>query len=916
MLRAAIGWPGRGQRLPYNRERMALAAGTRLGPYEIVAPAGAGGMGEVYRARDTRLDRTVAIKVLSSALTSNAELKARFEREARAISQLQHPHICTLYDIGHQDGLDFLVMEYLEGETLLDRLRRGPLPLEQVLKIGVEMADALDRAHQAGIVHRDLKPGNVMLTRSGAKLLDFGLAKGLVAPAAAAASGTPAGMPPLLSAAMTLESPSPQLSPLTQQGAVVGTVQYMAPEQIEGKDADVRSDIFALGSVLYEMTTGKRAFAGKSQLSVASAILEKDPEPITSVQPRTPAPLDHVILRCLAKNPDERWQSVRDCKLELAWIAEHPQGAATVSATPASRWHKPALVAAALIIALIAIVAVWRWLQPRSAAPVVRFTLDPPAGSTLTELDWPLVAFTPDSSRLIINATRGNESMLWVKRMDKDEAEPLAGTEGAVRPFVSPDGDWIGFSVGHALKKISIHGGPTLSLCDCNVDWGGGTWVGDDTVVFTLTYQSGLYRVSSAGGKPQQLTTPEAGKGVLGHWWPQALPDGRHVLFTIFTTPAERSEVAVLDLNTGRVQTVLQGGFFARYASTGHVVFMRNGALLAVPFDAASLKVKGNPVPVLDGVAEADQNGDGQFALAGNGALAYIPSAAFDITKKFYWVSRKGEAQVITSEAQRFNNTMRLSPDGHRLAVAIGLTPDVWVHDLERGAWTRITHGPASNQEPVWTRDGKRLIYLSERPIFQLYAKAADGSGAEEQLTESQFDRHPSDVSPDGKWLAYWESNPESGPDIALLPLDGPQTPRSLVKTHGADQSAVFSTDGKWLAYDSNESGRREVYMQGLEPGSGRVQISTDGGWYPRFSRDGRELFYRNGDKMMAVSIATKNGELAVGKPAALFEGTYERPGFDVAPDGHFLMMKRDSTAPVRIQVVLNWTEELKAKFH
>jgi len=889
---------------------MPLTAGTRLGPYEIVAPAGAGGMGEVYRARDTRLDRTVAIKVLSSALTHNAELKARFEREARAISQLQHPHICTLYDIGHQDDIDFLVMEYLEGETLLDRLRRGPLPLEQVLKTGIEMADALDRAHQVGMVHRDLKPGNVMLTKAGAKLLDFGLAKGLAVPASAAAGGLSA---PLLSAAATLQSPSPQLSPLTQQGAVVGTVQYMAPEQIEGKDADARSDIFAFGAVLYEMATGKRAFAGKSQLSVASAILEKDPEPITAVEPRSPAALEHVVARCLAKNPDERWQNVRDCKLELAWVAEHPQVAAAASAKASARWPKPALIAAALV-AMLAVVAVWRSLQPQTPAPVVRFTVDPPTGATLTEMDWPLVTFTPDGSRLIMTATRGNDTMLWVKSMDSDEAEPLAGTEGALRQFVSPDGEWIGFSSGHGLKKISIHGGPMLSLCDCNVDWGGGTWVGSDTVVFTLTYQSGLYRVSSAGGKPQQLTTPDAAKGVLGHWWPQALPDGRHVLFTIFSTPADRSEIAVLDLNSGRIQTVLQGGFFARYIDTGHLVFMRNGALLAVPFNASSLKVKGDPVPLLDGVAESEQNGVGQFAIAANGTLAYIPAAALNIGKKLYWLNRKGEAQAITKDPQRFSNSLRLSPDGRRVAVSIGSPPDVWVHDLERGTWTRITNGPASNQEPVWTRDGKRLIFLSERPIFQLYSKSADGSGAEEQLTESQFDRHPTDVSADGKLLAYWESNPESGPDLALLPLDAPKTSRSFVKTHGSDQSGVFSPDSKWLAYESSESGRREVYIQGLEPGSGRLQVSPDGGWSPRWSHDGRELFYRNGDQLLAASVATKAGELAVGKPTLLFEGVFERPGYDVAPDGRFLVLRRDATAPVRVHVVLNWTGELRAK--
>ncbi len=889
---------------------MSLTPGTRLGPYEILSPIGAGGMGEVYRARDTRLERTVAVKIVSEHFSSDAERRQRFEREAKAISSLNHPHICTLYDVGRQDGVDFLVMEHLEGETLAHRLVRGPLPTEQLLRIGTEMAGALDKAHRQGVVHRDLKPGNVMLTKSGAKLLDFGLAKPVPLKLA---SGT--------SATVTAAKPT---SPITQQGIVVGTFQYMSPEQIEGKEADPRSDIFALGAVLYEMATGKRAFEGKSHISVASAVLEKQPEPISAVQPLAPVALEHVVKVCLAKDPEERWQSAADVARELRWIA---QQTTTMQASAAARFGFPRRTSALwMLVAVVALAtgALFSWLalhnQPSAATaqPKVRFTVEAPLQQATVDIANRVFEFSADGSRLAMVPGDGDHRYIYLRRMSELEAGRLENTQGAFNPFFSPDGRWIAYTVGRTLKRISVDGGVPQPVCDA--EWGGGTWLNDDTIVYTPAYITGLWQVSASGGTPRMLTTPDKSKGELGHWWPQVLPDQKSILFTIFHIPADRSRIGVLSLETGKVKAVLEGGMSARYVSSGHLLFARSGTLMAAPFDLRRLEVTGSPVPVLDGVAEEPTNGMAQYSVSSQGALAYLP-ASFQSKSKVVWVDRKGAAKPVSATEREYRADLRLSPDGRRLAVsAMAGNRDLWVHDMERGTWTRLTQWGGADFNPAWIVDGRQLVFVSERPIFELHRKAADGSGTEEVLGSGLYDRYPTGISPDGKLLAFTESHTETAGDIALLRLDGKGQPEPFLKTPFIEGGAVFSPDGRYLTYHSNESGRFEVYVTRYPGAQDRWQVSVDGGYGPLWSANGRELFYRNGDQMMAVAVQAGSG-FSAGRPYTVFEGRFENyfpwnRGYDVTRDGQrFVMVRREeSTAPVRVHVVLNWLDELKAR--
>ena len=590
---------------------MALAPGTHLGPYEILAPLGAGGMGEVYRARDTRLDRTVAIKILPAQFSSDPVRKQRFEREAKTISSLNHPNICVLHDVGSQDGMDYLVMECVEGETLAKRLEKGPLPLDQVLKIGAQIADALDKAHRSGVVHRDLKPGNIMLTQTGAKLLDFGLAK----PAA-----------PLASVA-TLTAALTQSSPMTERGAIVGTFQYMSPEQIEGKELDGRSDIFSLGAVLYEMLTGQRAFQGKSQLSVASAILEKEPAPISAVKPMTPDALDHAIRRCLAKDPEERWQTARDITGELKWVAEGgPQSGIAAPLARKSKWRERALAALASILAIALVGLVWhQTAKPRTSFSVVRFALTQPASEPLVTDLGPALAYSPDGRWLVSVVHKGETTQLYARELSSFEGKLLPGTEGAREPFFSPDSAWLGFMAEGKLKKIPVDGGSAIVLCEAP-ESDGAVWLPDDTIVFNADWKEGLRRVSVAGGKSLVLTQPDPQRGEASHWWPDMLPGGKEILFTDQKGPGEvESSIAMLSLKTGQWKTVIEEGAFPRYLSSGHILFLQRGAILAAPFDAEKLTVTGPSFPVLQAVMTDLGSGMAQIAVSRDGSLAYVP---------------------------------------------------------------------------------------------------------------------------------------------------------------------------------------------------------------------------------------------------------------------------------------------------
>jgi eukaryotic-like serine/threonine-protein kinase len=884
---------------------MPLSPGVRLGPYEILDAIGAGGMGEVYRARDTRLERTVAIKVLPQHLAHTSEARSRFEREARAVSALNHPHICVLHDVGSQDGTEYLVMEYLEGETLSARLEKGPLPLDVVLRCGVEIADALDKAHRQGIIHRDLKPGNIMLTKSGAKLLDFGLAKAAV-PLATVAT---------LTAAVT------RTTPITQQGRIVGTFQYMSPEQVEGKEVDARSDIFSFGAVLYEMVTGRRAFRGKSQLSVASAILEKDPEPISTLQPMTPPMMERAVKRCLAKEPDDRWQTARDLELELKWIVE---GGSQVMLVPniasgiRTRWRGALLWGVlSLLLAAITGLAIWN-LKPTPPRPVSRTVITLPPGQRLAGLDQTAVALSPDGTHLVYVAIQGGTQQLYLRPTDSLESRPLPGTEGAVDPFFSPDSQWLGFFAGNKLKKVSLSGGSAQTLGDAAFPHGA-SWGSQGIIAFAPTNVSALLQVPDAGGTPQPLSRLE--KGESTHRWPEFLPGGQVVLFTAGTAAGNfiNGQVAVQWVGTGERQNLVQGGTHPRYAPSGHLVYAEGGTLMAVPFDPQRFAVTGAAVPVVEGVLQSSF-GAAQYNFSATGSLVYIPGGVQAAELKLVWVNRNGAERPLAAPARPYIYP-RLSPDGRRVAVAIQeQKAQLWLYDLSRETMTRLTFEGNFSNYPAWTPDGKRIAFQSNKEgPGNIFWQLADGSGGLERLTTSEYSHYPMSSSPDGQLLAFTELNPTTGYDIWMLRM-GDRKAQPFLRTPFNETTPRFSPDGRWLAYVSDESGRNEIYMQPYPGPGGKWQISTEGGREPVWNRNGRELFYRIGGKMMAVEITTQPG-LSASKPRVLFEGRYEptvvtAANYDVSPDGQrFLMLKSGEVgeaARTQINVVLNWFEELK----
>ncbi len=893
---------------------MAILPGRRLGPYEILTAIGAGGMGEVYKARDTRLDRIVAIKVLPAHLADRAEWRERFEREAKTIASLNHPHICTLHDIGHQDEIDYLVMEYLEGETLAQRLLKGPLPLEQVLQYAIEIADALDKANRKGVTHRDLKPGNIMLTKTGTKLLDFGLAK-------LKQEAAPANVP--------LSDLPTAIDPLTAQGTIMGTLQYMAPEQLEGKEVDARTDIFAFGAVVYEMATRKRAFEGNTQASEISAIMSSNPPPMSSLQPMTPPALDRVVKRCLAKEPDERWQSPNDLTNELKWIAEggsQPVLAPFAAVKGIGALGRRGIVLSAGIFLLgsaIAGAAVWN-LKPVSAPapqPVTRTVIALPAGQQLAGLEYgPALALSPDGTHLAYVARQGGTQQIYLRAMDSLEATPIPGTEGAVNPFFSPDSRWLGFFAGRNLKKISVGGGAAVTLADATYS-GGASWSSQGIIVFATTVNGVLQQVLDAGGTPQPLSRFE--KGEASHRWPDFLPGGKALLFATAPNAINFTigQVAVQSVGTGERRNLLQGGMTPRYAPTGHLVYAQGGSLMAVPFDPQRLATTGAAVPVIEGVQQSPLSGAAQYSISGTGSLVYVSGSIQSAQSRLVWVSRNGVEQPLAAPAHAYL-TPRLSPDGRRVAVTITEQEShIWLYDLAREAWTRLTFEGNTNNGPVWTPDGKRIAFNSnkEGPL-NIFWKLADGSGGLERLTTSQYLHAPMSWSPDGQLLAFFEVNPTTQRDIWVLRMSDRKA-QPFLRTQFDEGVPQFSPDGRWLAFISNETGRHEVYVQSYPGPGGKWQISTEGGTEPAWNRNGRELFYRSGDKMMAVDITTQPG-FAAGTPRMLFEGRYDLAPFpttnyDVSPDGQrFLMVKpsEQETATTQINVVLNWFEELKRK--
>jgi Tol biopolymer transport system component len=889
---------------------MTLSEGTRLGPYEILASAGAGGMGEVYRARDTRLDRTVAIKVLPSHLSSNPEVRQRFDREARTISSLSHPHICALHDVGHQDGIDYLVMEFLEGETLTDRLSRGPLPVEQVLRYGIEIADALDKAHRQGIVHRDLKPGNIMITKSGVKLVDFGLAK--------LAAVSPAGSSSSVSILQTQAGMN-----LTQEGTILGTFQYMAPEQLEGKEADVRSDIFAFGAVLYEMATGQKAFAGKSQASLIASILSAEPPPISTVAPMTPPALDRVVKTCLAKDPDDRWQTAHDVMLQLKWIAEGGSQAgvpAPLVARRRSRERLAWIVAAVFAAAAIALVAV-NIARPRATLRPVRSTILPPEKTAyhfIGDGAGP-PALSPDGLQIAFTAKdTSGKSQLFIRALESAAPRALAGTEDAAHPFWSPDGRFLGFFAGGKLKRIEASGGPALTLCDAR-DARGGTWSKDGVILFEPQFRDPLFRIAANGGKATPATKFDASRKETTHRFPVFMPDGLHFLYLAGShTVGAESELHSIYMGSldGKPPTFLVNARSKPLYAAGHLLFVRQKTLMAQPFDAASGKLSGEPFPVVENVQEDSGFFTAVFSVSQNGTLAYQETGATVDQYQMTWYDRGGKKlESVGKQGEVW--APRLSHDGRRVAYSIGDPGDIWLEDFSRRLSTRLTFNPADDSIVVWSPDDTRIYFMSQRSAGgDIYQKPASGTGADELILSSSVQKNPTSVSPDGRTLLFQAVNPKTKTDLELLSLaDRKVTPfleTEFDETHGA-----FSPDGHWIAYASNESGRYEVYVQPFPGPGGKWQISNTGGTAPVWRRDGKEIFYLAPDRNL-MAVAIRAGAVFESEaPAALFQTRVRIDldrHFDVSADGQrFLMtMPLEDGASPPITLVQNWTALLR----
>ena len=895
---------------------MPLTPNTILGPYEIVSPLGAGGMGEVYRARDTRLDREVAIKVLPAHLTRSPEFKQRFEREAKSISQLTHPNICTLHDVGQHDGTDYLVMELLEGETLAQRLTRGALPLEQVLKVGVEIASALDAAHRKGVVHRDLKPGNVMLTKGGAKLLDFGLAK---------SSGVMDSDP----SAVTISQP------LTSKGTILGTFQYMAPEQLEGAEADARTDIFAFGAVLYEVATGKRAFDGASRASLIASIMATQPRPISELQPMTPPALDRLIRKCLAKDADARWQSAADVADELRWITESGSqvvsGASVSSRRRGSNRLAWSLTLLSLLAAAAVIVSYSGKLPGRPAS--VHATIVPPEGTTLvsTSIFAGPVVVSPDGSKLAFVARKGEgRTMLWVRPLGSFAPKALEGTEGATRPFWSADSQQLGFFADNKLKRVSAAGGPVLSVAD-GPNSRGGTWSQSGTIVYAPEYTGPLFAVPASGGAVRQVTELDSSRNEDTHRYPHFLPDGRHFLYLARASGAGAGRdpaIVVASLDSPERKIVVHNASNIAYAS-GHLLYVRQNILMAQPFDVNRLETTGEPVTVAQDVRMDERFSLGVFSASQNGILAY-QTGREKWESRLYWHDRSGKRLDSLGDSESyFPGFLNISPNGNRVSVGIldpGGLSDIWLIDLKTSVRSKLTAEPGDDTNAIWSPDGGQLIY-SVRATgggdATLFKKPAVSMGVKENLLSiPAVDLAPSSYSPDGKFMLYSVQPFGGKSDIFLLPLEGDRTPRPFVQTEQEESQGYFSPNGQWVAYISDATGRFEVYVAPFPGPGGTVQVSQNGGTEARWRADGKELFYFDANnRLMAAEVKSEGGNLEIGRIDPLFQ-TRETwmPGegvrYDTSEDGQrfLLLVPQDDPTTSNISLVVNWPEELKDK--
>jgi hypothetical protein len=909
---------------------LALTPGTRLGVYEITASIGEGGMGQVFRARDTRLDRDVAIKILPEAFAHDADRLARLQREAKTLASLNHPNIAAIYGLEESGGITALVMELVEGDDLSQRIARGAIPIDESLAIAKQIAEALEAAHEQGIVHRDLKPANIKVRPDGTvKVLDLGLAK---------ATEPAAGSSPSVSMSPTLTTPA-----MTHAGMILGTAAYMSPEQSKGRVADKRSDVWAFGCVLYEMLTGKRAFEGDDVSDTLAAILRAEPD-WTALPAEVPPAIRALVARCLAKDRKQRMRDIGDVQLVLNGAFQAPAppaGAAPVAALPRRRILAIASVTL-LVGAAAAALATWAVMRPlpQPAPQLVRFAVAP-AGTLPLATNSPFrdLTLSPDGTHLVYaTGTTLSDAGLWVHALDQLDAVPLRGLIAPQSPFISPDGQWIGFFSGGTLMKVSMTGGPPIPLCHYQGAPRGASWGPNDTIVFaTAGASTGLFSVPGGGGEPKVLTTPDAKHGEVYHVSPSVLPGGQAVLFTIPTTTGlDTAQVAVLDLKTGQRKVLVRGGSAAEYVETGHLLYAAAGTLRAVRFDPVRLEVLSDPVPVVERVL-TKMSGAAEFSVSRHGALVYVPGSAEGTTAtKLVQVARDGTRSPL-ADITGMTWFPRFSPDGSRIAYGVsasgdtGDPSDLWVLDA-RGARTRVTFTGNNRFYPIWTRDGTRLTFGDGTGATnRILSTLADGTGGLQTLMDVGTRRYPTSWSPDGRTLAFYVGGVTNTRDIWMLHRDADKwTPAPFIETSFEERGAIFSADGRWVAYVSNKSGQNDIYARPYPGPGGEVTISVGGGREPVWAPSGRELFYRHAGKLLAVRIDETASSLTVGAPTRVFDDPYRLDtggaqggvaNYDISPDGRrFVMVEEprasNSGAPAapQIQVVLNWFEELKAR--
>ncbi len=912
-LSSSIGIPGVTKTIetPYPQFKPGTSLANR---YEIISELGKGGMGEVYLAEDTNLKRQVAVKVLPQPFALDKERLARFGREARLLASLSHPNIATIHGLEKSDDQQFLVMELVKGNTLAEMLKKGPVPVDETLEICRQIAEGLESAHEKGIIHRDLKPANIKVTPEGkVKVLDFGIAK---------------AFREKLEDTDLIKSPT-ITDEITRPGLILGTAAYMSPEQAKSKSVDKRTDIWAFGCILFECLTGKRAFEGETASETIASILKGEPE-WNELPAATHMDIRALIRRCLQKDRNRRQHDIADARIEIEETLAEGTGQfqKTFKAAQEVRtkgWRRIApwsLFSVTVIIAAIAFWSPWRSEQPLKKS-ITQFVINLPSTETLDPSLRPAVAISPQGRSIVYVSDNDDRTQLYLHEMDQLEATPIPGTIGASGPFFSPDGEWIGFFSSGKLKKISLRGGTPQILCDATLGRGA-CWGPDNNIIFTAAPGKGLWRISANGGDSQIVTTLDIDNDELTHRWPEILPGGKAILFTIRTSnnsSFDDTSIALFSIKTGQQSILIEGGTQASYVPTGHLVFARAGALHAVLFDIERLQITGQSIPVLEHVIMDPATGAAHFSFSENGSLVYIQGDPWIAERKLFRINHQGKIQSL-SEKRYPLQTPQYSPDGKKLALTIeAASDDVWIYDIVRDNFIRLTYEAGSNVAPVWTPNSQRVTFSSNRAgPYNIFWKPADRSGAAEQLTASEYIDFPNSWSPDAEVLIYSQNHPTTGLDLWLFSFKEENNPRKFIVTPYNEFASKFSPDGKWIAYVSDESGQNEVYVQQFPGPGGKEQISKNGGSFPVWAPNGEELFYINGNKMMAMKISTAP-KFEVSSPRQLFVSESlssganpSIPNYDISSDGYYFVIIRSEQEkdPTRIHVILNWFDELK----